>query len=276
MSNYAPEYFEMMPTEKGINVTKNNVCKYLDFKLLVLEAGQEQVITTTGSEYGFVVLTGQVNIKVNDVVFANLGGRATVFEGKPTMVFAPNNKTVIITAKEDCEVAICSTPGPSDFEEYVVYPSDVFEGEWGLDCTHRSFNYMINKDRPSARLHLAEVTVRNGNWATYPPHKHDEHRPEEGEYIQDEMYFYRTDADNGFGFCASYGDSVEDDYAFMIKNNTLHKMPNGYHTVNAAPGYKVWYLAAIAGPDKNHGTCMDPNHAWYLEQENETKRNHAK
>lgn len=267
MPNYGRAYFEELSRDPGVNVMHHNTCQLLDFKLLVLAGGESHALTTADREIGIVVLTGKVNITVGDERFDNLGGRRTVFEGPPTMVYAPPGRAVTITALGNAEVALASSPSTTDIAPYRVGPGDCFQGSWGNFNTQRTYNYMINAHRPSERLHLAEVTVESGNWATYPPHKHDETQPERGEIFQEEMYYYRLDQAGGFGFCASYGGEADDDYAFMVRDNTIHKMPNGYHTVCAAPGYKVWYLALIAGHDKGHAVFVDPDHAWYNKTE---------
>lgn len=267
MPNYGKAYFEQVADKPGLNTLSHNTCRLLDFKLLVLTDGEAVTVETEGSEYGFVVLTGVVDIHVGDESFEALGGRKTVFAGPPSMVYTPAKQVVRIVAKGRAEVALCSAPSTIHFDAYRLDPYDAISGKWGQYNTVRTFDYMINGTRPSEKLHLAEVTVESGNWATYPPHKHDEHRPELGEIFQEEMYFYRVDDPKGFGFCASYGSKADDDYAFMVRNNALHKMPAGYHTVCAAPGYKVWYLAAIAGDDKGHAVFPDPDHTWYFKAE---------
>ncbi len=37
----------------------------------------------------------------------------------------------------------------------------------------------------------------------------------------------------------------------MIRHNSIQKMPAGYHTLAAAPGYRLWYLALYAGNTKS-------------------------
>lgn len=267
MPNYGLPYFEPLTSEPGENGLRHNTCQVLDFNLLVLGAGEVHGFVAEGREFGIVMLTGKADVVVDGQHFEGLGGRKNVFDGPPSMVYAPTGASVAISATSDCEVALCSCPSRAELAAYRVNPDECFKGTWGNYNTTRTFNYMINERRPSERLHLAEVTVESGNWATYPPHKHDQTRPEFGEVFQEEMYYYRVDQPGGFGFCASYGGSADDEYAFMVRDNTIHKMPNGYHTVCAAPGYRVWYLALIAGHDKGHAVLTDPDHAWYFKAE---------
>lgn len=267
MQSYGKQYFEEVSAQPGINTLAHNSCKLLNFELAVLNAGEQHTFQTNDREYGLVVLTGTVDILVNEQRFEKVGSRATVFAGPPASVYAPCGAAVTITATNRAEVALCSAPSQMETAPYLVKPEEVTHGKWGQFNTSRTFDFMINQTRPSERLHIAEVTVVSGNWATYPPHKHEDNLPEKGEVFQEEMYYYRVDPADGFGMCALYGGKIEDDYAFVIRNNTIQKMPFGYHTLTAAPGYKVWYLALIAGDTKAASPVPDPHHAWYSRTE---------
>lgn len=263
MNPYGVDYFEPVAADAGLNALRHNSCKLLDFQLLILNAGEKHTFASGEREYGVVVLTGTADISVSDTSFKTVGGRRSVFAGPPSMVYAGCGAEVTIQAAQRLEVALCSCPSATPIAPYRVDPGDCFQGRWGRFNTARTFNYMIDGRRPSERLHLAEVTAPSGNWATYPPHKHEYNAPERGEIFQEEMYFYRADPVEGFGFCALYGGKVEQDYAFMVRHNTILKMPYGYHTIVAAPGYKIWYLALIAGDTKAHSPIPDPNYAWW-------------
>ncbi len=268
MSNYGSDYFENVLTEPGMNGLSFNTCKLLNFQLLVLNIGEKYSFATQDREYGLVILTGTADISVGaDLTFKNLGGRRSVFAGPPTMVYAPCQAPVTIQASSRLEVALCSCPGATVIEPYRIDPGDCFTGRWGRFNTSRTFNYLIDARRPSERLHIAEVTVSSGNWATYPPHKHEYNVPEQGEIFQEEMYYYRAEPAEGFGFCGLYGGKAKEDYAFMIRNHSILKMPYGYHTLVAAPGYRIWYLALIAGDTKASQVMADPNYAWWNKAE---------
>lgn len=257
-TNYGHPYFETVSEQPGLNRLKHNTCGVIDFSLLVLKAGESHTFNTAGREYGLVIMSGgPVSIQVGEHAFNDLQGRASVFADKPTMVYAGCNSEVRIQAGGDVEIALCSALSSTPIDPYLVLPADVPTGQWGEGNTKRRYRYMINQDRPSERLWLAEVFVQNGAWATYPPHKHED---VEGDLFQEEMYFYRVDPPHGFGFCGQFEGLVEEDYAFLIRNNTIHKMPFGNHTVTAAPGYRVLYLAVYAGHDKGHRPTAHPDH----------------
>ncbi|WP_116949185.1 5-deoxy-glucuronate isomerase [Jiangella endophytica] len=260
-------YFERLEARPGVTTLAHNTCRVLDFTLITLRPGEQHHFATTDREYAVVVLTGTASLEVGDRTFADVGGRSDVFAGKPSMVYAPCGQDVTITTAVGTELALCSAPSATVIEPYVVAPDDVHSGTWGVFNTTRDYDFLLDASRPSERLFVAEVTVASGNWATYPPHRHEVDDPETGEVFQEEMYFYRVQPSTGFGLAALYGDRVGGDNAFIVRHNTIHKMPAGYHTVTAAPGYRVWYLALFAGDRKQAGPLTDADHAWYHQAE---------
>jgi 5-deoxy-glucuronate isomerase len=268
--NYGRRFFEQLGNEPGMNTIADNPFRVLDFGLLVLEAGSSHSFETGDREYAIDMLSGTATIQVGSTRFSSIGGRPNVFAGPPTLVYAGHSESVTMNAETTCELAVGSALSRTAIDPYLIKPGDVRSGHWGENTTRRYFNYMIDQTRPSERIAIAEVTVSNGNWATYPPHKHEEGSP--GEAFQEELYFYKVHPENGFGFCAQFGGQMPEDFAFPISNNTAHKQPFGYHTVTAAPGYSVCYVAVYAGHDKTHKTSPHPDHAWYSEHYERTLR----
>jgi Uncharacterized enzyme involved in inositol metabolism len=262
---YGQPYFETLGREPGLNRPANNPCRIIDFAVLRLRAGETHEFDTGDREFALDPLTGTIDVTVGSDSFPGIGGRKSVFDGPPHVVYVGCGSRVRILARDDAEVGLGSCPSSTPIEPYHVKPEEVFTGQWGDGNTTRHFRAMINKNRPSERLWFAEVMVADGRWATYPPHKH-ENVP--GEVFQEEMYYYRVEPAHGFGFCGQFEGQVGGDYAFLIRDNTLHKMPNGYHTVAAAPGYRVWYLATYAGPTgKAHSPVPHPHHAKFRENQ---------
>lgn len=253
----AADYFQPIPLAPGLNRPAHNSCRIIDFSVLVLDAGQTYRFATGDREYCLDLMAGVASIRVGETEFSQLGGRADVFDGPPSGAYAGCGAEVSITAQTHIELALGSCPSNTPIEPYAIMPEAVPTGQWGEGNTERHFRYLVNADRPSERLWFAEVTVSDGRWATYPPHKHED---VPGDLFQEEMYYYRTYPAHGFGFCASFGGEVGGDHAFLIRDSSLHLMPDGYHTVTAAPGYRVCYLALYAGRDKGHRPTPHPDH----------------
>jgi len=57
------------------------------------------------------------------------------------------------------------------------------------------------------------------------------------------------------------------DQTYIVKDNSVVKLPFGYHPVAAAPGYSLYYLWVLAGEPRNYVLYDDPEHKWVKEAE---------
>ncbi|HEV7710449.1 MAG TPA: 5-deoxy-glucuronate isomerase, partial [Asanoa sp.] len=112
-------------------------------------------------------------------------------------------------------------------------------------------------------LIVVEVLTPGGNWSSYPPHKHDEHRPDETEL--EEIYYFEV-ARGGAGYQRVYtsGPDREIDVLAEVRSGDVVLVPHGWHGPSmAAPGYDLYYLNVMAGPgDRAWRFRDDPAHAW--------------
>ncbi len=49
---------------------------------------------------------------------------------------------------------------------------------------------------------------------------------------------------------------------FAFEHNDVTLLPEGYHPVVAAPGYKMYYLWIMAGVQRKFISIQDPAHRW--------------
>jgi 5-deoxy-glucuronate isomerase len=82
----------------------------------------------------------------------------------------------------------------------------------------------------------------------------------------EEVYLFKLQPQQGFGFQRVYSPEKDVDEAFVIKDNSVVKLPYGYHPVAAAPGYQLYYLWILAGEPRDYVLHDDPDHAWVKEQ----------
>jgi 5-deoxy-glucuronate isomerase len=124
-------------------------------------------------------------------------------------------------------------------------------------CTPQTFQ--------ADRLIAVEVLTPGGNWSSYPPHKHDEHR--EGEVVLEEIYYFELAGEAGVGYQRVYssGPDRQIDVCAEVRGGDVVLVPFGYHGPSmAAPGYDLYYLNVMAGPEEERvwRFCDDPTHAW--------------
>lgn len=258
------KYHALLTADNGLNTPPTNPCNLLEFGFLKLGAGETYSNESGERETLAVLLGGRASFEVGEKRFEKVGGRPNVFSGKPYSVYIPAKSKFTITADSAVEVALPSAPSELEVEPYVIEPSKVASGIWGAANFKRNFHQILTlasqPELPARRLIVGETFTPSGNWSTYPPHKHQmDDLPREA--YHEEMYFFKVNPNDGFGICHYYNEEGEEEN-FTVRDNSIHMMPRGYHTVVSAPGYTTYYLWFLAGNQRAQATVDDPQLGW--------------
>ncbi|MEV5070890.1 5-deoxy-glucuronate isomerase [Microbacterium sp. LMI12-1-1.1] len=201
-----------------------------------------------------------------------LRGRRSVFDGPTDVLYLPTGTTAEIRGRG--RVAIAEAPTTEARHWQYVPPSDTFVELRGAGRSSRQVhNFGTPRAIDAARLIVCEVITPAENWSSYPPHKHDEHVPGHESRLE-EIYYFETApvagapsaADAAFGMFSTYSSPAgEIDINAMVRTGDIALVPFGYHgPAVAAPGYDLYYLNVMAGPDPERQWLIsdDPAHAW--------------
>jgi len=168
-----------------------------------------------------------------------------------------------VRACSEAEVAICTAPSESERPAQVITPDQIRVDNVGNWNWRREVHHVISDNVPQAqRLIVGETFNPPGNWSSYPPHKHDrDDYP--FEVNMEEIYHFRLNPPQGFGIQRIYTDEGDIDLTYTVEDQDTVLLPRGYHLVGAAPGYQLYYLWMMVGPNERHMLpCDDPQHAW--------------
>jgi 5-deoxy-glucuronate isomerase len=258
------KFHTYLTANPGLNVPSHNACRLLDFGFLKLKPGEAYRAETPGREILAVILGGKASFEVNGQRFENVGGRPNVYSGKPHSVYIPAGAKFSIHAEGAVEIALPSAPSDLAIEPYVIAPERVANGVWGAANFKRYYHQILTlasqPDLAARRLIVGETFTPSGNWSTYPPHKHQvDDLPREA--FQEEMYYFKVNPADGFGICHYYNEEDEEEN-FTVRDNSLHMLPKGYHTVVSAPGYTTYYLWFLAGEQRVQAAVDDAAVGW--------------
>ncbi|HUT63588.1 MAG TPA: 5-deoxy-glucuronate isomerase [Anaerolineae bacterium] len=256
------EMFQKVPTGKGLNNIDASGMKLLNFHKLILASGDTYTGDTDEYEILFDILGGKANFTVKGKEFGLLGGRPNPFAGKGYSVYAPSHTEYTITAPKNgmCDIALCCAKSDRDGDSYAITPEEVATGTWGATNFTRFFKEILLDNKQAHRLFAGETIVPSGNWATFPPHKHEvDDLPRE--VYMEEIYYYKVLPSEGFGLGRHYKPGSYD-RGDVIKDDTVLLMPDGYHTLVTAPGYQMFYIWFLAGNIRKQCPVADPDFAW--------------
>jgi len=240
--------------------------KLTSFGIITLKPGETFSAAPDTCETALIVLGGICDVRGDGFAFANVGGREDVFSGKPHTVYIPCGTAYTVTGVTDVELAWTTAPADLKTPAYVIAPEQVKDVHIGKDNYQRDAFLMLTDAFPSQHLFIGEAYVPSGNHASYPPHRHDvDNLPVEVD--MEEVYFFRFAPRQGYGIQKIYTDDHAIDVTCTVKHNDTTLIPRGYHPVINAPGYTMYYLWIMAGP--NHRKFLsvpDPDHKWILGQ----------
>ena len=227
--------------------------------LPALDAGDRATVRVPdGIEAALVLLAGDVEL---GSVRAH---RSDVFAGPASAVYLPPGSSLDVVAHAPTELALAATVGDelhAGASPSFVAPDDVVVHDRGRPGWQRAVHDIVADSVPAQRLLVGETFNAAGEWSSFPPHKHD---GGDGEPALEEVYYDRCDRPDGFGFQGLY-EHDGDERAVFLRHGAVVGIPRGYHPVCAAPGYRLYYLWALApraGTARALALHEDPAHRW--------------
>lgn len=259
--NYKKSY---KPAKGYTPVCKIGECslKKLEFGIIELDAGEMLNFYTGDKETAFIMLEGRCNVTFDDTKWENVGNRMSVFENRRAESFyMPIEKNLVITAIDKIKIAVCATPIREKTEPQLLREDHVVLKLLGRKPFERETSFIIDGNSNAKVLTIGEAYCSEGNWAGFPPHKHDEDNMPK-ECIAEEIYYFLFEPEQGFAVQCLYTSDGEIDEAYRVKNDELVEFPRGYHSTVTTPGYKSYFLWLMAGDYQGFNRSNDPVHDW--------------
>jgi len=202
----------------------------------------------------------------------DLAGRRSVFDRVTDWAYVPIESELRLSTANGAELALASARATRRFDPAHVPAADVpVEIRGAGQATRQVTNFLA----PGAfdgvdRLIAVEVLTPEGNWSSYPPHKHDD---TPGSLANnEEIYYFRVGREGsvetsseGFALHRTYTADGSIDETVVVRDGDVFLVPRGYHgPCVAPPGYPLYYLNVMAGPNPERTMAIvdDPPYAW--------------
>jgi 5-deoxy-glucuronate isomerase len=246
-----------------------------------LAGGAELRLPARQVERMVVPLSGDVVVEWSDgrggSGTVELAGRRSVFDGPADVVYLGIHTEARVTGSG--RVAVAEAPADQVLDVQVLRAADIpVEIRGAGRSTRQVHNFGTPAGLHAQKLIVCEVVTPAENWSSYPPHKHDESVPGVESRLE-EIYYFESDVSRGleapgqadpFGMFAAYGSpagQIQVDQ--LVRTGDVALVPFGYHgPAVAAPGYDLYYLNVMAGPDPERAWLItdDPAHGWVRTQ----------
>ena len=222
--NYKKTY---TPTNGYTPICKIGECSLnrLEFGIIELDSGKSVKFNTEDKETAFIILEGHCNVAFNNTKWENIGNRNTVFENrKAESFYMPKEQALEISAIDHLKIAVCATPITEKTEPQLLREDHVVSKVLGEQPYQRETSFIIDGNTNAKILTIGEAYVTEGNWAGFPPHKHDEDNMPT-ECIAEEIYYFLFDPKQGFAVQCLYTSDGKLDEAYRVQNDELVEFP---------------------------------------------------
>lgn len=234
----------------------------LEFGILRLSDKERFLFDTGEKETAFIVLEGSCHVSFDDTEWRGVGGRASVFEHhRAACFYMPIRQKLTIEGSGSVRLAVCAAPASERTQPELLRAERVPLKTLGVPPWERETSFLIDGTTNARTLTIGEAYPTPGNWAGFPPHKHDADAMP-AECIAEELYFFQFEPRQGFAVQCVYTADGTLDKAYRVQNDELVEFPYGYHTTVAAPGYQSYFLWVMAGTHQGFHRSADPAHAW--------------
>lgn len=241
---------------------------YCGLRVFELEPGGSRTFATGTSELVVLPLSGSCTVEAERHSF-ELRGRSSVFERVSDFAYIPIDTEARITSATGGEFAMPAAEATQRLEPAYGAAEEVQVEVRGAGSFTRQVNNYFTPDAfPAENLISVEVLIPAGNFAGWPPHKHDEVNPETGEAVLEEIYYFRVRGEDGLGFHRQYTADGEFDVTSPVYDGDVYLTPKGYHGPSTAvPGYDLYFLNVLAGPAEGRTMAVtdDPELRWIKE-----------
>lgn len=245
---------------------------YSSLRVLELPAGGRHGFDTGDSEWIVLPLSGSCSVAVGGDTF-RLAGRESVFSGVTDFAYVPRDAQVSIAAQDGGRFALtgarCERRLPARYGPASGVPVEL---RGTGNCSRQVNNFGAAGVFACDKLIAVEVITPGGNWSSFPPHKHDEHRPGEESELEEIYYFEFAGHEGtpGLGYqrVSPSGQGGNTDVLAEVRDGDVVLIPDGWHGPSmAVPGHHMYYLNVMAGPDPDRAwlICDHPDHGWIRE-----------
>ncbi len=242
---------------------------YVGFGLYRLAPGETAAEATGDREVILVLVEGKAHVTAAGQDWGVMGERMDVFERTPPhALYIPNGSNWQAVATTPCTLAVCTAPGKGGHPARRLGPDGITLTPRGTGANTRYINNIAMEALDVAdSLLVTEVYTPQGNWSSYPSHRHDEDDFPRMTYLE-ETYYMRLNPAQGFGFQRVYTEDGSLDEPIAFKNHDVTLVPRGHHPCGAPYGYDLYYLNVMAGPRRNWRFQNDPDHDWIYRRDN--------
>jgi len=193
-------------------------------------------LESPGDESVLIPLTGSLVVAVSGEDPAKLAEK--------DVYYVSRGARFSLEAQTKADVLWAVAPAESEFPSYVKRISDVWPVASGSGTYRRNIYTSIGEKDPANRFIVGFVEGEDGNWTSFPPHKHDG---------KPEVYVY-------YGLGKRFGVQVvsgDEDRAYIVREGDAVLFERGYHPNVATPGVGMKFVWIISADPRDRNLSVE-------------------
>ena len=236
---------------------------HVGFGLYRLAPGERAAEETGAREVILVLIEGRARLSAAGRDFGEMGERMDVFERLPPhCLYVPGGAGWAAEALSDCVLAVCSAPARGSYPAARIGPEGIALVPRGKGANTRYIHNIAMEERDVAgSLLVTEVFTPDGNWSSYPPHRHDEDDFPRMTMLE-ETYYHRIRPATGFGIQRVFTEDGSLDETMAVADGDVVLVPRGHHPCAVPYGHEMYYLNVMAGPLRKWRFRNHPDYDW--------------
>ncbi|MGA2665398.1 MAG: 5-deoxy-glucuronate isomerase [Nitrososphaerales archaeon] len=220
--------FEVLCSIPELTVRLERMRKTTEIK--GLETGQTESL--------LIPLSGRVKVRV-------AGARSSVFLGEKDTCYLPVQTEFSVMAEEPADLIWAQAPAGKRHPAYAKRFARTKVIESGTGPYTRRVITTIGERDPAERFIAGFVEGEEGNWTSFPPHRHDG---------KPEVYIF-------FGMGKRFGVQVVgaagEERAFVVRDGDAVTFERGYHPNVATPGVGMSFLWIISADPSSRNLSVE-------------------
>ena len=180
---------------------------------------------------------------LGSVVVKTDKGEAVELREKDAL-YVPKGTGFSLEARGDADVLWATAPAEQTYPAYVRRFSEIRPVASGTGTYRRQIFTAIGEKEPANRFIVGFVEGDEGNWTSFPPHRHDG---------KPEVYVY-------YGMGKRFGVQVvagDEDRAYIVREGDAVLFERGYHPNVATPGVGMKFVWIISADPKERNLAVE-------------------
>lgn len=193
-------------------------------------------LAASGNESVVTPVVGSVKVRVAD--------DGPVMLTEKDVCYIPTGEAFSLEATGPADVLWAQAPAGHAYPSYVKRFSELKPVVSGSESFRRHIYTSIGEKDPAERFIVGFVEGDQGNWTSFPPHRHDG---------KPEVYVY-------YGMGKRFGVQVvagKEEKAYLVREGDAVTFEEGYHPNVATPGVGMKFVWIISADPKERNLSVD-------------------